>query len=143
MKNNQEGQREIQNSLKRRLPLYAVASALDKKNGLVLIKSHQSIEIKTKKASNFKKYSDAEVRFEVLAALKANLSIPNDNITVKVENGWVTLNGDLPYIYQREATKRAVKGLSGVKCVTIHIKTKSHLNRQTSKLTDFTGSIFY
>lgn len=142
MKNNQEGQREIRNSLKRRHPLFAVASALEKKNGLVLTKLHQSIDIKTIKLSNFKKYSDAEVRFEVLAALKANLFIPNDNITIKVDKGWVTLNGDLPYNYQREATKSAVKNLRGVKYLTINIKTKSHLNRPTSKFTDFAGPIF-
>ena len=71
MKNNQEGQRENRNSLKRRHPLFAVTSALEKKNGLVLTKLHQSIDIKTIKLSNIKKYSDAEVRFEVLAALKS------------------------------------------------------------------------
>jgi hypothetical protein len=59
-----------------------------------------------------------------------------------VEHGWVTLNGDLPYNYQREATKYAIKELDGVKCVTINIKTKSHLNRPTSKLVDFAVPIF-
>lgn len=143
MKNNQEVQRDLQNSVKWMHKLHVLELALKEKNGLVLTKSDESLQTIALESSNFKHYSDAEVRCEVLAALKANLSIPNDNITVKVENGWVTLNGELPYNYQREATKCAVKGLNGVKCVTIHIKTKSHLNRPTSKLTDFAPPIFY
>jgi hypothetical protein len=143
MKNNQEGQKEIQDSVKWMHKLHVLELELIEKNVLVLNRFHQSLATNAHESSNFKQYSDAEVRFEVLSALKANCSIPKDNITVKVENGWVTLNGELPYNYQREAIKCAVKGLNGVKCVTIHIKTKSHLKRPTSKLADFADSIFF
>lgn len=142
MKNNQEVQRNVQNSVKWMHKSHVLELELKERKRLVLNKLHQSIETNEFKSPNYKQYSDAEVRFEVLAALHANHSIPTGTITVKVDKGWVTLNGDLPYNYKREATKGAIKNLRGVKCLTINIRTKSHLNRQTSKLTDFTGSIF-
>lgn len=143
MKNNQEVQRDLQNSVKWMHKLHLSELEMKDKNELVLTNLHQSLETNVLKSSNFKRYSDAEVETEVLAALFANRSIPTDNITIKVDKGWVTLNGDLPYNYQLEATKSAVKNLRGVKCLTINIKTKSHLNRPTSKLTDFADPIFY
>ncbi len=157
MKNNQEVQIDIQNSVKWVRKLHALALGVKAKNGLVSIKRERDIspkKIESRRTSldltkenqltenkeigspNFKQKSDAEVAFEVLAALKANTSVPNDTITVKVDKGWVTLNGDLPFNYQREATKSAVKNLGGVKCVTINIRTKSHLNNSIEKIPD-------
>ena len=45
--------------------------------------------------------------------------------TVKVEDGWVTLEGDLPWNFEKEAAKKAVNNLAGVKGVTNNIKIKS------------------
>lgn len=72
--------------------------------------------------------SDMEVADEVLNALKANWSLPKDKVTVKVENGWVTLEGELPWHYQRQAAKDAVKYLTGVKGVSSNIKIKSEIH---------------
>jgi hypothetical protein len=143
MKNNQEVQRDRQNSVRWMHKLHVLELVLKEKNGLVLTKLHQSLETNALKSSNFKQFSDAEIEMEVLAALHANRSIPTDNITVKVDKGWVTLNGDLPFNYQREATKSAVKNLSGVKCLTINIKTKSYMNPASSKFADLAAPIFY
>jgi osmotically-inducible protein OsmY len=57
--------------------------------------------------------TDAEIANEVLTGLKNNLSVPNDKVTVKVEDGWVTLEGELPWNYQKEAAKSAVNYLTG------------------------------
>jgi hypothetical protein len=69
--------------------------------------------------------SNVDIAKEVVAALKSNWSLPADKVTVKVEDGWVTLEGELPWNYQREAAKNAVHYLSGVKGVTNQIKIKS------------------
>ncbi|WP_414017876.1 BON domain-containing protein [Chitinophaga sancti] len=47
---------------------------------------------------------------------------------VKVEEGWVALEGELPWHYQREVAQNAVSYLTGVKGVTnnIQIKLESH-----------------
>ena len=64
----------------------------------------------------------------MLTALNSNWSVPKDKVTVKVEEGFVTLEGELPWNYQREAAKKAVNYLMGVKGVTnlIKIKTETH-----------------
>jgi osmotically-inducible protein OsmY len=60
-----------------------------------------------------------------LTALNSNCSIPKEKVTIKVEDGWVTLDGELPLNYQKEAAKSAVNYLAGVKGVTNNIKIKS------------------
>jgi osmotically-inducible protein OsmY len=40
--------------------------------------------------------------------------VPTDRIKVKVENGWVTLSGDVDWNFQRLAASDAVRKLGGV-----------------------------
>jgi osmotically-inducible protein OsmY len=61
---------------------------------------------------------DPDIARAALDALKWNISVPNDRIKVKVEKGWVTLEGDVDWYYQREAAERSVRHLSGVKGVS-------------------------
>jgi osmotically-inducible protein OsmY len=77
--------------------------------------------------------TNAEIANEVLTALKSNWSVPKDKVTVKVEDGWVTLEGELPWNYQSEAAKNAVKYLSGVKSVTNNIKIKPDIQDEIEK----------
>lgn len=69
--------------------------------------------------------TDSEIAFEVLTALKINYSVPNDKITIKVENRWVTLEGELACKFQGEGVKSALGFLTGIKGVTNNIKIKS------------------
>ncbi len=46
---------------------------------------------------------------------------PKDQIKVVVENGWITLSGELGWEYQRQAAVRAVRGLMGVTGVSSQI----------------------
>ncbi|RNA62958.1 BON domain-containing protein [Chryseobacterium nematophagum] len=89
-------------------------------------------DIEVKFPSSWKK-TDAEVATEVLNTFKSNYTIPDNNIKIKVEDGWVTLEGQLPWNYQREAAERAVKYLSGVKGVLNKIKIKSELDDTIQK----------
>jgi osmotically-inducible protein OsmY len=61
---------------------------------------------------------DPEIARAALNALEWNASVPKDRIKVKVEKGWVTLEGDVDFYFQREAAERAVRTLWGVKGVT-------------------------
>lgn len=81
-------------------------------------------KIEVKFASSWTK-SDIEIANEVLIGLKNNWSVPNDKVSVKVENGWVTLDGELAWNYQREAAKNSVHYLIGVKGVSNNIKIKA------------------
>jgi len=53
-----------------------------------------------------------------VAAWKWNTMVPNDRVTVTVNNGWLALNGTLDWQYQKDAAARAVRDLTGVKGVT-------------------------
>ena len=81
-------------------------------------------KIEVKFANSFVK-TNIEIANEALSALKSNWSVPNNKVTVKVEDGWITLEGELPWNYQKEAAKSAVSNLPGVKGVSNDIKIKS------------------
>lgn len=69
--------------------------------------------------------SDEQIAESALSALQWSYSVPN-GIKVTVEKGWITLNGEAEWDYQRNAAKNAVSQLMGVCGVTnyISIKTK-------------------
>jgi osmotically-inducible protein OsmY len=62
--------------------------------------------------------SDTEIAHAAVAALKWNVAIPANRVTLSVANGWVTLSGMLDYYYQSAAAERAVRELTGVKGVS-------------------------
>ncbi len=61
--------------------------------------------------------TDAEIAKAALAALKGRITVPKDKVQVTVRNGWVTLEGKVPWRYQRESAYDAVRHLAGVKGV--------------------------
>ncbi len=75
--------------------------------------------------SNWGKTTDNEMATEVVNALNWNPKIPDDKVKVKVEDGWVTLEGELSWNYQRDAARNSVINLMGVKGVSNNIKIKS------------------
>lgn len=77
--------------------------------------------------------SDSEIAHEIVNALKWNWEIPNDAVKVKVENAWVTLEGELQWNYQRETAKRLVDNLLGVSGVTNKISIKTELHDKIEK----------
>ncbi|AMR30028.1 ornithine aminotransferase [Mucilaginibacter sp. PAMC 26640] len=79
----------------------------------------EEIEIIFQNAGN---KTDGEIAVEAINALKNNGQIPQDRIKVKVENGWVTLEGNLPWNYQKDAARDVVRHLPGVKVFTNDIR---------------------
>jgi len=63
------------------------------------------------------KRADTDIARAVVGALEWNITVPHDKIRVKVEDGWVTLEGEVPWHYQRDAAERAVRYLTGVRGV--------------------------
>jgi len=68
--------------------------------------------------------TDTEVAQAAVAALKWNTMVPNDRVTVTVNNGWLALNGTLDWNYQKDAAARTVRDLTGVKGVSNNIMVK-------------------
>jgi len=71
--------------------------------------------------------SDTKIATVALDALEWNSSVPNNKVIVEVDNGWVTLLGELEWAYQRDTAKRTVEYLTGVKGVTNNIKLKQSM----------------
>jgi len=65
--------------------------------------------------------TDSEITAEIINAFKWHWDIPNDNVSVKVEEGLVTLSGELEWNYQKEAAQKTVSNLIGVKGISNEI----------------------
>ena len=61
---------------------------------------------------------DADIAQAVVNALKWHVWVPHDAIKVKVEQGWVTLEGTVDAKFRRESADNAVRYLTGVKGLT-------------------------
>jgi osmotically-inducible protein OsmY len=59
--------------------------------------------------------TDADIAESVMYALKWHAAVPEDRIKVKVENGIVTLEGEVEWEYQRNSAKESVNNLLGVR----------------------------
>ncbi|MCA2991347.1 BON domain-containing protein [Gemmatimonas sp.] len=58
--------------------------------------------------------SDTDIAHAVVSALKWNVQVPADRIKVRVDDGWVTLDGTVTWEFQRKAAARTVRELTGV-----------------------------
>ncbi len=60
------------------------------------------------------KRRDTDIAAAAVNALKWNSLVPADKIKVTVDDGWITLKGEVPYRFQKEAAESAVRHLTGV-----------------------------
>ncbi|CAM4259675.1 BON domain-containing protein [Flavobacterium terrigena] len=69
--------------------------------------------------------TDDQIAADVLKSLENHWNVPDERIKVKVEHAWVTLTGDVSWNYQRDAAKRAIENIPGVKGVSNNILIRS------------------
>jgi osmotically-inducible protein OsmY len=67
---------------------------------------------------------DPEIAREAAEAVRSRLPISHEGIKVVVKNGWVTLEGQVEWHYQRQTAESAVRYLKGVKGVSNLIQLK-------------------
>ncbi len=149
MKTNEVLQKDVQDAIKWEPLLNAAEIGVTAKDGVITLTGIVDCNAKKLEAENAAKkvvgvkalIEKIEIRFsstgqkrnsevatEVLKALKDNWKVPGEKIKVKVEDGWVTLEGELPWHYQKEAARNSVNYLMGVKGVTNNITIKSEKN---------------
>lgn len=68
--------------------------------------------------------TDTEIAHAALNALKWDVEVPDDKITLRIEDGRVLLEGEVDWQYQRTAAERAIRNLAGVKSVGNLISVK-------------------
>jgi osmotically-inducible protein OsmY len=154
MKDDEDLQRNVQNAIKWEPLLHAAEIGVIVNDGVITLTGIVDSYIKKSEAENAAKNvagvkavvekievkfgnsftkSDNEIAAEVVNALKLGWQIPEDKIKVTVEDGWVTLGGELSWNYQKEAAKKAVSNLAGVRSVTNDIRIKSETNEEIEK----------
>jgi len=79
------------------------------------------------------KRTDEDIAQACVSALKANYSVPDENITVVLNNGWVSLEGKADWQFQREAAMNAVRYLTGVTGVSNNITIKTRVSSKQVK----------
>ncbi len=68
--------------------------------------------------------SDTDIATGIEVALKWHTSIPDDAVRVQVEHGWVTLQGEVEWDFQRRSAEGAVRVLKGVVGISNEIKLR-------------------
>lgn len=80
-----------------------------------------------------KQLSDTDIAIAVNNALKWHSAVNEDLIEIKVENGWVYLDGFAEWDYQKKAAENAVKDIAGVTKVINRISLKPMVNPKDIK----------
>ena len=81
--------------------------------------------------------SDTEVAQAIITAIRWNNIIDENKIKVKVESGWVTLEGEVEWSFEKNAIEHTVENLIGVRGVSnlITISSKLKTNDIKQKIT--------
>jgi len=70
-------------------------------------------------------HTDTEIAEAVRRVLSWNVFIPHEQIQTTVSNGWVLLEGSVPYLIDRITVEKAVSNLNGLKGVTNNLVVSS------------------
>ncbi|MCV2484314.1 BON domain-containing protein [Flavobacterium sp. SH_e] len=154
MKNNEALQQEIQEAMKFEPMLHAAEIGVTVKEGIVtlngtvdnLIKKTEALHAAKKikgvaaivdeievKLDKSLVVSDQDIAAKIVKKLKENLVVPQNTISLTVENGNVTAEGIVPWNFQRETALDIIKNQSGVRDVRNNIKLKRELYDQAEK----------
>ncbi len=76
------------------------------------------------------KRNDADIALSAENVLHWTTDVPSDAVKIMVENGWITLTGEVNWEYQRHGAESALRKLLGVKGITnkIALKPKFQFN---------------
>ena len=74
--------------------------------------------------------TDEAIEHAARDALQWDSEVPHERLDVVVEDGWVTLQGSVDWLYQRTAAERGVRELDGVRGVTNRIQVAGFVERR-------------
>jgi osmotically-inducible protein OsmY len=156
MRDSEELQRDVQNAIKWEPLLKAAEIGVTAKDGVVTLSGTVDSFFKKEEAEEAAKSvfgvkavvekiqvhfgnsiqkNDNDIATEIINAYRLNWEVPTDLVKVRVENGWVTLEGELEWNYQKDAAKRVVRYLDGVigvsNNITIQSKSKDILEKSS------------
>lgn len=82
---------------------------------------------------DLKHKTDEQIAHSALMAIKEKWNVPDEHIKLKVENGFVTLEGKTGWYYQRESAERAIQLLPGVKGIFNRITIDPYIKSKVEK----------
>jgi osmotically-inducible protein OsmY len=77
--------------------------------------------------------TDPVIAEEAVKAVKRELPFTSETIKIVVKNGWLTLEGECEWNYQKESAERAVRSIWGVKGVSNFIALKPKVSASDVK----------
>ncbi|HEY0858757.1 MAG TPA: BON domain-containing protein [Albitalea sp.] len=101
---------------------HAVERALQRVAGVKAI----ALELDVKLSPDHK-LSDTDIAANAEQALKWSTLVPPQAVRITVDHGWVTLQGELEWEYQRRSVEKAIRPLMGVVGISNQIKLRSKL----------------
>lgn len=80
--------------------------------------------------------TDVAIAHAAVDALRWDTQVPDDRMQVRVEDGWITLTGDVTWKFQSRAAEHAVRFLTGVRGLTnlVHVRTSASVAMVKSKI---------
>lgn len=81
----------------------------------------------TVKLSEFGRRTDADIASSALHALSWTDAVPPDAIQLVVDDGWITLSGEVEWQFQRQAAADSVRLLQGVKGLSNQVRVEPTL----------------
>jgi osmotically-inducible protein OsmY len=135
MKTDSELQRDVLDELKWEPSINAAHIGVSVKDGIVTVSGHVDSyweRFMAERAANrvrgvkaianeievvlpgISRRSDEDIAAAVVKALQSHVGVPEDKIKVTVSKGWVKLEGEVEWGYQKDDAERAVRSLSGV-----------------------------
>jgi osmotically-inducible protein OsmY len=146
MKTNEQLQKDVQDAIKWEPLLNAAEIGVIAKDGVVTLTGVVDSYLKKAEAEtaaksvagvravaetidiNFggtRKKNDTEIANDIVSALRGNSAIPYEKVKVEVENGYVTLEGNVEWHFQRDAAKKTVVNIAGIVSIRNNITIKS------------------
>lgn len=86
-----------------------------------------AIDLEVKRAGGAKT-SDTDIAQAALSAMRWHSMVPEDRVQIEVDDGHVTLTGELDWAYQVASAEQCVRPLLGVKDITNNIRIRPHVN---------------
>jgi len=116
---------------------YAASEAAERVTGVKAVTDEMKVDLPA-----YHQRDDQDIAQAAVNALKWHVWVPKDALKVKVDKGWVTLEGTVDYRFQQTAAEDAVQNLTGVTGVSnliglravvvpsdIKVKIENALNR--------------
>lgn len=154
MKTNEILQKDVQEAIKWEPLLHAAEIGVTAQDGIVTLSGTVNAYLKKIEAENAAKNvpgvkavvekievrltaafakTDNQIAIDVLKVLHDSWTIPSAKLTIKVEDGCVTLEGVLPWNFQRVAAKNAVIHVQGIKGIINKITIQAEIHDAIEK----------